>query len=54
MDIKPVKSIVIPTPLSLGGTFEYLKRYRIDAIATIAKNHPKPDPKPKTTDSIRV
>ena len=54
MDINPVRSMVIPNPRSFEGTFEYLSRYLIDAIETIAKNQPNPEPNPKIVDSINV
>ena len=46
--------MAIPTPLSVGGTFEYLILFLIVAIETIAKKNPKPDPKPKTVDSNKL
>ena len=50
--IKPVMMYVIPNPLSAGGIFEYLIFSLIAAIATIAKNHPTPEPKPYTVASV--
>ena len=46
MPIKPVKMNVIPRPLSGAGTLEYFIFSRMAAIATMAKNHPTPEPKP--------
>ena len=37
--------MAIPTPLSVGGTLEYLILFLIVANDTIAKKNPKPDPK---------
>ena len=51
---KPVISIVIPKPFKPSGTLEYRILVRMAAIATIAKNQPIPEPKPKTVDSIKV
>ena len=44
---------VIPNPLSAGGIFEYLIFSLIAAIATIAKNHPTPEPKPYTSRLVQ-
>ena len=52
--IKPVIINVIPKPLSGAGTFEYLIFSRMAAIATIARNQPTPDPRPKTVASAMV
>ena len=54
IEIKPVSNIAIPTPLSVGGTFEYLILFLIVAIETIARKKPKPDPNPKTVDSSKL
>lgn len=44
--IKPVMIKVMPKPFSGAGTFEYAIFSLIAAIATIAKNHPTPEPNP--------
>ena len=53
IEINPVSSIAIPTPLRVGGTLEYLILFLTVANETIAKKNPNPDPKPKTVDSIK-
>lgn len=52
--INPVSKNAIPKPRNGGGTCEYLIFSLIAASATMAKNHPKPPPKPKATDSPNV
>lgn len=52
--INPVRMKAIPKPLKAGGTLEYLIFSRIAAIAMIAKNQPKPPPKPKATVSDKL
>ena len=52
--INPVKMNAIPNPLRAGGTLLYLIFSRIAAIAMMAKNHPKPPPKPNATDSEKL
>ena len=42
--IKPVIIKVMPKPFRGAGTFEYAIFSLIAAIATIAKNHPTPEP----------
>ena len=49
--IKPVIINVMPKPLNGAGTFEYLIFSRIAAIATMARNHPTPEPSPKDVAS---
>ena len=44
--IKPVIIKVMPKPFRGAGTFEYAIFSLIAAIATIAKNHPNPEPNP--------
>ena len=44
--IKPVIIKVMPKPFRGAGTFEYAIFSLIAAIATIAKNHPTPEPNP--------
>ena len=46
MAIKPVMIKVIPSPFKGLGTFEYAIFSLIEAMATIAKNHPIPEPIP--------
>tara|TARA_B100001167_G_C16678502_1_gene261164 strand:+ start:436 stop:747 length:312 start_codon:yes stop_codon:yes gene_type:complete len=54
IEIRPVKSILIPTPLRVGGTLEYLILFLIVARETIAKKKPNPDPNPYTVASARL
>ena len=54
IDIKPVKSIVIPNPLSGPGMLEYHNFLWIADIAIMAKAQPDPPPKPNTIDSGRL
>ena len=54
IDIRPVKSMVIPSPLSGPGILEYPNFLRIADIAIIAMAQPTPEPKPKTTDSGKL
>ena len=54
IETKPVNNMVIPTPLSWGGTLEYLILCRIAAMEAIAKKNPIPDPNPYTVDSTNV
>ena len=54
MDIKPVNNIAMPTPLNVGGTFEYLILFLTVASETIARKKPRPEPKPNTVDSIKL
>lgn len=54
MAIKPVKINVIPKPLSGPGIFEYRNFSRMADSATIARNHPTPEPNPKTVASPKV
>ena len=44
----------MPNPRKGAGTFEYRSFSRIADKATIAKNHPTPEPKPKTLASPKV
>lgn len=52
--IIPVSINAIPRPLSAGGTLEYLIFSRIAAMATMAKNHPNPPPKPNERDWLKL
>ena len=54
MDIRPDKSMVIPSPRNGAGILEYHSFRRMAAIAIIANAQPIPPPKPNTTDSKKV
>ena len=54
MDMSPVNIIVIPSPFSPEGIFEYPSLKRIAAIVIIAKANPAPELTPKTDDSKNV
>ena len=52
--IRPVSSIVIPSPRNGFGMFEYFSFSRIAAIEIIASIQPTPDEIPKTVDCPKV
>jgi len=52
--INPVIMNVIPNPRSGEGMLEYRIFSRIAAIATIAKNQPKPEPRENAITSLTL
>lgn len=54
MAINPVKMKVIPKPLKGPGILEYRNFSRMADNAIIARNHPTPEPNPKTVASPNV